>query len=225
MDVGTFGYLNVASGRTRKSSPTIDIESEVLNMNRNKRHVARAIGRDTQKYWIAAGVLAAAMVFAAGQARAGTAFQNVNVTATVNATCNASGSATDIAFLTIPAFLAAAQNATGSVQFTCNKGAAPVLTISNGANNGLGQSASLRAMKSGTNYISYHIYTPTGATFSSCSGASTDWPAAGLSVSSLWASNGGPNTINLCGSVDPAPATGYAVGASYADLVVVTATF
>ena len=62
MDVGTFGYLNVASGRTRKSSPTIDIESEVLNMNRNKRHVARAIGRDTQKYWIAAGVLAAAMV-------------------------------------------------------------------------------------------------------------------------------------------------------------------
>jgi spore coat protein U-like protein len=194
-------------------------------MHQNQRPVARAIRRDARPYWIAAGVLAVAMVLAAGHAKAGTATQNVNVTATVNATCNASGAATDIAFGTIPAFLAAAQAATGSVQFTCNKGAAVTLTISNGNNNGLGQSAALRAMKSGTNYISYHIFQPTGATFSSCVGAATDWPAAGVSVSSLWAANGGPNTINLCGSVDPAPATGYAVGASYADLVVVTATF
>ena len=37
---------------------------------------------------------------------------------------------------------------------------------------GLGASGSLRAMKSGTaDYISYHIFQPTGATFSSCADA------------------------------------------------------
>ena len=170
--------------------------------------------------------LGAATGLAIGSAQAGTATQNVNVTANVNSVCNASGTVTDIAFGTIPAFLASPQSATGTVTFTCNKGATVTLTVSNGSNFGLGVSGSLRAMKSGTSdYISYHVYQPTGATFSSCAGASTDWPGAGLSISSLWASNGGPNTINLCGAVDAAPATGYAIGASYADLVTVTATF
>jgi hypothetical protein len=158
-------------------------------------------------------------------AKAGTATQNVNVTAAVNSVCNASGTATDIAFGAIPAFTTGVGPTAGTVTFQCNKGATVQLTVSNGSNFGLGASATLRAMKSGTNYISYHVYTPTGGTFSSCAGASTDWPGAGIDVSSLWASTGGPNTINLCGSVDAAPAGGYAVGAAYTDTVVVTATF
>ena len=166
------------------------------------------------------GVLATA-------AHAGTATQNVNVTASVNSVCSASGSASDVLFGPIAAFLASPQTATGTVQFTCNKGATVTLTVSAGSNFGNGQSGTLRAMRSGatTDYISYHVYSPTGATFSSCVGASTDWPGAGIGISSLWASNGGPNTINLCGAVDAAPATGYAVGVLYTDTVVVTATF
>jgi spore coat protein U-like protein len=127
-------------------------------------------------------------------------------------------------FGAMPAFTTGVTQ-TGAVTFTCNKGATVKLTISNGSNFGLGQSATLRAMKSGSDYVSYHIYTPTGATFSSCAAASTDWPASpGLDVSSLWTSTGGPKTTNLCGAVDAAPAGGYAVG-SYSDLVTVTATF
>ena len=162
----------------------------------------------------------------ASAAHAGTAIQTLNVSANVNSVCNASGTATDVAFGAIPAFLASPQSQSGTVTFQCNKGATVTLTVSNGSNFGLGATGTLRAMKSGTaDYISYHVYQPTGATFSSCAGATTDWPAAGVSVSSLWATGGGANTIRLCGAVDAAPATGYAVGASYLDVVTVTATF
>jgi len=161
----------------------------------------------------------------ATSAQAGTTTPlSVNVTANVASTCQATASKTDVAFGAIPAFLAAAQPATGTVTFTCNKGASVSVTVDNGGNYGLGQSGTLRSMKSGTSdYISYHVYQPTGATFSAC-GGTTEWTAS-LSIGSLWSSTGGPKTINLCGSVDPAPAAGYAVGASYADVISVQATF
>ncbi|MFO1325706.1 MAG: spore coat protein U domain-containing protein [Burkholderiales bacterium] len=168
----------------------------------------------------------AALVAAAGSAAAATTSTTVNVTATVNSVCNMQAASTDIAFTTIPAFLGApTAPVAGNVTLTCNKGATVTLGVSNGNNFGLGQSGSLRAMKSGTSdYISYHVYQPTNATFTSCSGASTEWTSA-ISISSLWSANGGPNTISLCGVVDAAPAAGYAVGASYLDVVTVTATY
>lgn len=157
-------------------------------------------------------------------ALAGSVPQTVNVTANVQATCNASGTVTDIAFGTISAFLASpTPPVVGAFALQCNKGATVNVVISNGNNFAGG----MRNMKSGSDLIPYHIYTPTNATFSSCAGAGTDWPGApGLNVSSLWATNGGPNTISLCGVVDAAPVPGgYAVGANYADLVTVTANF
>jgi spore coat protein U-like protein len=170
-------------------------------------------------------LLGAAMVAAAGSAAAATTSTTVNVTATVNSVCNMQAASTAIAFGTIPAFVATTTPATGNVTLTCNKGATVTLGVGNGGNYGLGQSASLRAMKSGTSdYISYHVYQPTDATFTSCTGASTEWTSA-LAISSLWSGSGGPNTISLCGVVDAAPAAGYAVGASYLDVVTVTATY
>lgn len=166
----------------------------------------------------------AALVAATGSAVAATTSTTVNVTATVNSVCNMQAASTAIAFGTIPAFVATTTPATGSVTLTCNKGATVTLGVNNGNNFGLGQSGTLRAMVSGSNYISYHVYQPTGGTFSSCSGASTEW-TSDLTISSLWSSNGGPNTISLCGVVDAAPAAGYAVGASYLDVVTVTATY
>lgn len=172
-----------------------------------------------------AAALALGTLSLGAAAHAGTTSTTVNVTASVASVCNMQAASTDVAFGSIPAFLAATQTTNGSVTLTCNRGANVSLAVSNGNNSGLGQSASLRAMKSGTSdYISYHVYQPTGSTFSSCSGASTEW-TAGLSTSSLWASSGGPNTVLLCGAVDAAPPSGYAVGASYADVVQVTATY
>ena len=171
-----------------------------------------------------AGVLASVAALGIGTAQAGqTTALNVNVSANVASTCQLLATKTDVGFNAIPAFLAAAQTATGTVTFTCNKGATVGVTVSNGANSGLGQSATLRAMKSGTDYISYHIFQPTGASFNAC-GGSTEWTAS-LNVSTLWTAAGGAKTINLCGQVDAAPAAGYATGASYADVVSVQATF
>ena len=150
--------------------------------------------------------------------------QSVNVKASVASSCELAASETDVAFGAIPAFLATTQAASGSVTFTCNKGANVSVTVGNGNYHGLGQSASLRAMKSGaSDYISYHVFRPTGATFSTCTG-STEWTTA-LNVKSLWTNAGGAHTIKLCGRVDAAPATGYAAGTSYADVIMVQATF
>jgi spore coat protein U-like protein len=179
----------------------------------NKKHAAKTLA-------VALGA-AAGMTVSAPEAA--TLPQNLNVTASVNSTCNVSGTVTDIAFGPISAFLASPTSPVqGTVTWQCNKGASVTLTI----NNGLHFSGGMRNMQSGSDLIPYHIYAPTGATFSSCAGASTDWPGGGVNVSSLWAASGGPNTISLCGVVDAAPVPGgYAVGASYADQVVVTATF
>lgn len=170
-------------------------------------------------------VVAAVMAAAAGLATAATTSTTVNVTAAVNSVCNMQAASTAVAFGTIPAFLAVTQSAVGNVTLQCNRGATVTLAVNNGNNFGLGASGTLRAMLSGTaDYISYHVYQPTGATFSSCAGATTEWTGA-LTVSSLWASAGGPNTISLCGAVDAAPIAGFAVGASYLDVVTVTATY
>ena len=168
--------------------------------------------------------VAIASALSLGTAYAGTSTATVNVTANVISTCSATTSKVDVAFGAIPAFLAAPQSATGTVTFTCNKGATVGVTVDNGSNFGLGQSGTMRAMKSGTvDYISYHVYQPTGPAFNGCAGT-TEWTAS-LSMSTLWAATGGPKAINICGSVDAAPAVGYAVGASYADAVIVTATY
>ena len=173
-----------------------------------------------------AALVAAAACLAYGTAHAGTTTpSNFNVTANVDSTCQATATKTDVVFGPIPAFLAAAQTATGTVTFTCNMGAAVGVSVSNGANNGLGQSPTLRAMKSGSSdYISYHIYQPFiffGFVF--CLG-STEWTSS-LNITSLFAGSGGARTINLCGQVDAAPASGYATGAAYSDTVSVQATF
>lgn len=168
-------------------------------------------------------LLGTALFAAAGSAAAATTSTTVNVTASVNAVCNMQSS-TAIAFGPIAAFTTSSTTATGNVTLQCNKGATVTLGVSNG-NNFSASGSGLREMKSGTSdYIPYHIFQPTNATFSDCTGASTEWTSA-ISVSSLWATSGGPNTISLCGSVDPAPSGGYAVGASYLDVVTVTATY
>ena len=177
---------------------------------------------------------AALLTLAAGSASAQSTQTTVNVTASVQATCNMQAGTTDVAFGPIPAFLAGPQAATGQVTLQCNRGATVSIDINNGSagNFGNGQSVGLRAMKSGSEYISYHIYQPTGLSSSSagtCGTTGTEWGSgaggSALSVSSLYSASGGPRQINLCGVVDAAPTGGYAVGANYLDVVTVTATY
>lgn len=178
---------------------------------------------------------AAVIALSAGSAFAQSTQTTVNVTASVQSTCNMQAGTTDVAFGPIPAFLSGTQTATGQVTLQCNRGATVSIDINNGSagNFGSGQAAGLRAMKSGTSdYISYHIYQPTGLSASSagtCGVTGTEWGSGAggstLDVSTLYSTSGGPRQINLCGVVGAAPTGGYAVGTNYLDVVTVTATY
>lgn len=171
-----------------------------------------------------AGGLGIALGITAIPVPAATTATTVNVTATVASVCNMTAASTDVAFGTVPAFLATTQPATGSVTLTCNKGATVSIDVSNGNNFGLGQSGTLRAMKNaGTDYISYHVYQPTDAALTSCAGASTEW-TTGISAAGAFSASGGPKAVSLCGVVDAAPGGGYSAGV-YSDVVTVTATY
>lgn len=175
-----------------------------------------------------AGLMLAAVLPVGAMAQTTTDPVTVNVTASVSAVCNLSATTTDVAFGAIPAFTASAVDASGSVSLTCNRGAVVTMAVGNGTNYGLGQSATARAMKSGTNYISYEIFQPniTGTT-TNCTGVSIPWGSGGaaFTATSLYSGSGGPRTILLCGQVAPAPGGGYDPGAAYADIVAVTASY
>lgn len=176
----------------------------------------------------------AVIALSAGPAFAQSTQTTVNVTASVQSTCNMQAGTTDVAFGPIPAFLSGTQTATGQVTLQCNRGATASIDINNGSagNFGSGQATGLRAMKSGSDYISYHIYQPTGLSATSagtCGTTGTEWGSgaggSALDVSALYSVSGGPRQINLCGVVGAAPTGGYAVGTNYLDVVTVTATY
>lgn len=156
-------------------------------------------------------------------ANAGTDSVNVNVSATVVATCRLAKVA-DVGFsTTIDPTATATLLAEGQITLTCNKGAAPQLTIGNGLN-----FATQRNMKAGasTDLLAYSLKQPTGLAFATCpaAGAGTDWVGAtALSATSLFTSSGGANTLKICGQLTT-PQLG-ASSDAYTDTVSVTATF
>jgi spore coat protein U-like protein len=168
-------------------------------------------------------VMSLAGALAAVAANAGNDTVNVNVSATVVATCRLAKVA-DVAFsTTIDPTATATLLAEGQVTLTCNKGAAPQLTIGDGLN-----FATVRNMKAATStdLIAYSLKQPTGATLATCpaAGAGTDWiGSTALSATALFASSGGANTLKICGQLTT-PQLGASSGA-YTDTVIVTATF
>jgi len=167
-----------------------------------------------------AGAVAAAASMLTMTAHAGTANVDVNITATVVATCNITKTS-DVAFsTTIDSTATATLLAAGEVRLTCNKGAAPQVTISNGAN----FSGGTRRMGNGTDFLSYTLKQPTTFTTCPAAGAGTDWVGAtALSATSAFSSNGGPQLIAICGQLTT-PQLGASSGA-YTDTVNVLATF
>jgi spore coat protein U-like protein len=169
----------------------------------------------------AAGAFAAAASLSPLTAHAGNANIDVNVTATVVATCTITKTS-DVAFsTTIDPTATATLLAQGEVRLTCNKGAAPQVTIDNGKN----ISAGVRRMiKGGTDFLSYSLKQPTGFTSCPAAGVGTDWiGTTALSASSAFSTNGGPQLIAICGQLTT-PQLDAGPGA-YTDTVNVLATF
>ncbi len=163
--------------------------------------------------------LAGAMLFPAGAAQAATAGPaSFTVSATIANFCAIS--AANVAFGAVNAG-AAATNTASSVTLTCNKGA----TVSSVALNDGSNFSTTKRMTNGTDFLSYRIDVPTGASFQTCpsAGAGPEWNATNTIVATpLFVTTGGAKLITLCASI---PAGQYPSAGAYSDTVQVTATY
>jgi spore coat protein U domain-containing protein, fimbrial subunit CupE1/2/3/6 len=158
----------------------------------------------------------AGLLAAAAPAFAGSATSTFSVTASVASNCTIS--TTSIAFGAYDPIVANATtplDTTGSVTITCTKGAATTIGL-NAGNNSANATGTTRAMKSGSDYLSYEIYQD--------SGRSTVWgnSGAGLFTPAV-APDKAPRTFTMYGRVpagQDVPASG-----SYTDTVTATVNF
>lgn len=91
--------------------------------------------------------------------------------------------------------------ASGAVTLTCNRGAAPQVSVGDGSS----FSGGTRRMTDGTNFVNYSVKKSTinGSDFTDCPnfGLGTDWGSAGvdrLAAAAAFTASGGPRTVNVC---------------------------
>jgi spore coat protein U-like protein len=156
------------------------------------------------------------VVLASAPAFAASATSNFSVSATVTNNCTITTAAISFSgYDPTGTNLSAPLDATGSVTITCTKGAATTVGLSAGANfaNATGTT---RAMKSGSDYLSYELYQDTGR--------ATVWGNSG----------GGLFTPPVAPSKDPRTFTTYGripagqdvpAGTTYTDTVTATINF
>jgi spore coat protein U-like protein len=165
--------------------------------------------------------LAVASVFAlvgATSHAAGTATQNLAVTANVPTNCLIATTALGFgAYDPIQANASSNLDASGGkVTVTCTKGSTPVITLGQGANadSGSTDAAPLRRMANGSDYLSYSLYTDAGRT--------TVWgntAATGYTVSSP---TGTAQDVTVYGRISGGQNVPFG---NYSDTVVATVTF
>ncbi len=164
------------------------------------------------------GMLAASLIvfLAAAPAFAGSATSSFSVSASVSNNCTISTAAISFgAYDPIVANATTPLDATGTVTITCTKGAATTIGL-NAGNNSASASGTTRAMKSGSDYLSYEIYQNAGhTTLWGNSGADLFTPAA--------APDKNARTFTTYGRV-PA-AQDVPASASYTDTVTATVNF
>lgn len=171
-----------------------------------------------QQRW-AKSLLASAVLVAvatlSGTATAGTATSNLPVSAIVSANCtiDASGGVAFGAYDPVVTNASTALTHTGTISTTCTNGSSATITLGQGANADTGSTAAvpLRRMVSGTNYLSYQLYSDSSDTtvFDGSTGVGVTGTGAAVSTS-------------VYGSV----AAGQNVPAgSYSDTVVATVAF
>lgn len=159
----------------------------------------------------------AAAALLAPPATAGTATDNLTVSATVSDNCSISTSAVAFgAYDPIVSHAASALEGTGTVTITCTTGASAAITLGQGSNADAGSTDAdpARRMYDGTaNYLSYTLYSDAGRTTEWGNDAATDVEETG---------NGAAQVKTVYGSVDAAQNV---PAASYTDTVVATVTF
>jgi spore coat protein U domain-containing protein, fimbrial subunit CupE1/2/3/6 len=165
-------------------------------------------------------VVAGAPAFAAGSAT-----QNLSISASVAANCTISTSA--VAFGAYDPVVTNASNGlngTGSVTIACTKGSAPAITLGLGAN-AAGSQRNMKITGGGSDVLAYELYQPpTTNPGDACSfPGSTVW---GTSVATTFTptapSTKAGRTYNVCGTVSGGQDV--SVG-SYQDTVVATVNF
>lgn len=150
-----------------------------------------------------------------GTAAAGTATSNLAVSATVSANCTIDASA-GVAFGAYDPIVTNASTDlthTGSVDTTCTNGSTATITLGQGLNADTGSTASvpLRRMISGSNYLSYDLYSDSAHTtvFDGTTGVSVTGTGSAVTTSVYGVVPSGQNV----------PA------GSYSDTVVATVAF
>ena len=145
-------------------------------------------------------------------AHAGTASSNLGVSATVSANCTVSTTA--VAFGSVDTLAGTNIDADGGISVTCTNGTSWSASAGNGT--GTGATVSSRKMKSGSNLLSYTLYTNESRTSIWGDGSSG-------SVQISNSGTGGAQSVAIYGRIF-AGQTGVPAG-SYADTVAVTITY
>ncbi len=165
---------------------------------------------------LASIISAVVVLLAAVPAFAGSAASNFTVTASVANNCTISTTALAFgAYDPVVANASTALDNTGSVTITCTKGVATTIGLNTGSN-GANATGTTRAMKSGSDYLSYEIYQNSGRT--------TLWGnSGGDAFTPANAPDRNPRTFTSYGRV-PA-GQDVPAGTSYTDTVTATVNF
>jgi spore coat protein U-like protein len=167
-------------------------------------------------------VLSAVALLAAGTPLSALAQVNVNVQVQVQGNCNVSAPI-DADFGLQGPLVSTNLPATGQVTLTCNRGAAPLVAVSNGNN-----FSGTRRMANGANFVPYAVKQPTitGTNYTVCpafgGGSAFGTGVDELDASAAFTASGGPRTVTLCFETTVDQNT---VIATYTDTVVVSVSF
>jgi spore coat protein U-like protein len=155
--------------------------------------------------------LLAGLIGFTGMANAATATGPLMVTARVEATCVVGASTLAFGNATSAAIAAGNVDATGAISVNCTSGSRYTVALDAGA--GTGATVDIRKMMSGTNTLSYTIFSDAGRT--------TVW---GTATGATFASTGTgvAQSLTAYGRILMAP---LAIAASYSDTVNVTVSY
>lgn len=164
---------------------------------------------------LASSSLLGALILSA-PTHAGTASDNLDVTASVSANCTISTAAVAFgAYDPIVTHKASALDASGTVTVTCTNGSAVTVALGQGQNADVGSTdaAPLRRMTDGTNFMGYSLFSNAGRTTVWGATAETDVEHVGT---------GAAANLTVYGRV---PADQQVPAGAYSDAVVATVTF
>jgi len=167
-------------------------------------------------------LIAAGALLAAGLPLTASA-QSVTINATVNSQCNLGSQTVSFGAITLDAFV---QNVATTLSLTCNKGATPFVSLSDGGNAVSGQKR-LR-LPTTTYFMNYNISVPTiSGTTSSCPSlpGGTEWTTTNRAdATTMFSANGGVRQLALCVFIPAGQGFDFGAG-TYTDTVTATVSF